>query len=196
MSVPTQVQLFDSFLGTQEGIHSIILPDIFSSGGSQNVYIDKFARVAQIGGYTKQNSSAMTTNTGGSASMVRGLVSYRATEGGSITRKLLIVIDDQVNEWEIWVSSDNGATATFLYDAGAGSIGMIPDAAQYGDTVYITNGKVQPRYYDGTTLGSTGLTQSPTITATEAATSGNLKGNYVYKLVSTIAGVRQNGSLE
>lgn len=186
--------MFDAFLGTQEGIHSIILPDIFSSGGSKNVYIDKFARVAQMGGYTKQNSSAFTTDTGASAAMVRGLLPYRATGGGSISRKLLLVLDDQVNEWEIWVSSDNGATASFLYDAGSGSVGQIPDAAQFNDNLYITNGKVQPRIYNGTVVSSTGLSQSPTITATEAATSGNLAGNYLYKLVSTISGIRQNGS--
>lgn len=194
MAVPLQVQMFDAFLGTQEGIHSIILPDIFSSGGSKNVYIDKFARVAQIGGYTKQNSSAMTTDTGASAAMIRGLIPYRKTAGGSITRKLLIVLDDAVNEWEIWVSSDNGETASFLYDAGATVINQIPDAAQFNDTVYITNGKVAARQYDGTTMSAVGLTQSPTITATEASASGNLKGNYKYKLVSTIAGVRQSGS--
>jgi hypothetical protein len=195
MPVPLQVQLFDAFLGSAEGIHSIILPDIFSSGGSKNVFIDKFARVTQIGGYTKQNQTAFTTDTGASATMIRGIIPYRATSGGSITRKLLLVLDDQVNEWEIWVSSDTGATASFLYDAGSGSVGQIPDAAQFSDTVYICNGKVQPRYYNGTTLGSTGLTQSPTPTATKSANSGNLLGNYKYKLVSTIAGVRQNGSV-
>jgi hypothetical protein len=186
--------LFDAFLGSAEGIHSIILPDIFSSGGSKNVYIDKFGRVAQIGGYTKQNSSAFTTDTGATAAMVRGLIPYRATGGGSTTRKLIVVLDDQVNEWEIWVSTDNGATASFLYDAGSGSVGQIPDAAQFGDDIYITNGKVAPRVYDGTTIAAAGLTQSPTVTATEAAASGNLIGNFRYKLVSTIAGVRQNGS--
>lgn len=195
MAVPVQVQLFDAFLGSQEGIHSIILPDIFSSGGSKNVFIDKFARVKAISGYTKQNSSAFTTDTGASAAMVRGTIPYRATSGGTITRKLLLVLDDQVNEWEIHVSSDNGATKTFLYDAGAGSVGMVPDAAQYGDKIYITNGKVQPRVYNGVTIAATGLTQSPTITAAESANSGNLGGNYKYKLVSTIAGVRQNGSV-
>jgi hypothetical protein len=194
MPIPTTVQLFDAFLGTQEGIHSIILPDIFSSGGSKNVYIDKFGRVVRINGYTKQNASAITTDTGASAAMVRGLLPYRATEGGSISRKLLIVIDDGTDEWEVWVSSNEGQTSTFLYDAGSGSVGTIPDAAQFGDDLYITNGKVQPRVYDGTSIAATGLTQSPTITATDAATSGNLKGNYKYKLVSTIAGVRQSGS--
>lgn len=195
MAIPVQLQLFDAFLGTQEGIHSIVLPDIFSSGGSKNVYIDKFARVARISGYTKQNSSAITTDTGGSASMVRGLIPYRGTVGGTITRKLLIVIDDQVNEWEIWSSSDNGATSTFKYDAGSGSVGMIPDAAQFGDTLFITNGKVQPRKFDGTTITTTGLTQSPTVTAVSSGTTGNLTGNFLYKLVSTIGGVRQNGSV-
>jgi hypothetical protein len=194
MAVPLQVQLFDAFLGTQEGIHSIILPDIFSSGGSKNVYIDKFARVAQISGYAKQNSSAYTTDTGASAAMVRGLIPYRSTGGGTIGRKLLFILDDQTNEWEIWVSSDQGATATFLYDAGSGSVGQIPDSAQFGDDLFICNGKVQPRVYNGTSIAATGLTQSPTITATESATSGNLIGNYKYKLVSTIAGVRQAGS--
>jgi hypothetical protein len=195
MPVPLQVQLFDAFLGSAEGIHSIILPDIFSSGGSKNVFIDKFARVTQIGGYTKQNQSAFTTDTGASATMVRGILPYRGTAGGSITRKQLLVLDDQTNEWEIWVSSDQGATASFLYDAGSGSVGTVPDAAQFGDSLYIANGKVQPRVYNGTAIAATGLTQSPTPTATKSANSGNLLGNYLYKLVSTIAGVRQNGSV-
>lgn len=194
MAAPLRTQLFDAFLGTQEGIHSVILPDIFSSGGSQNVFIDKFARVSQIEGYTKQNQTAFTTDTGGSAAMVRGLIPYRATAGGSTSRKLLLILDDQTNEWEIHVSSDNGATKTFLYDAGSGSVGQIPDAAQFADNLYITNGKIAPRVYDGTTIAASGLTQSPTITASEAATSGTLKGNYRYKLVSLIAGERQAGS--
>jgi hypothetical protein len=57
MAIPIQVQLFDAFLGTQEGIHSIILPEIFSSGGSSNLFIDKFGRAKKISGYTKQNAS-------------------------------------------------------------------------------------------------------------------------------------------
>src|SRR4051812_10687862 len=127
MSQPLTIQLFDAFMGTAEGIHSIILPDIFSSGGSQNVYIDKFARVVKIAGYTKQNTSAFTTDTGASAALVRGLIPYRKTAGGSITRKLLFVLDDGVDEWEIHASSDNGVTKSFLYDAGATAVGQVPD---------------------------------------------------------------------
>lgn len=159
-----------------------------------NVYVDKYARISQIGGYTKQNASAITTNTGGSAAMVRGLIPYRATAGGSISRKLLIVLDDQTNEWEIWVSSDSGATSSFLYDAGSGSVGMIPDAAQFADKLYICNGKVQPRVYNGSAIASTGLTQSPTISSAASSLSGNITGNVQYKLLSTIGGVRQSGS--
>lgn len=193
MAFPLQKQLFDSFMGSQEGIHSVILPSIFSSGGSKNVFIDKYGRVVRMSGYAKQNSTAMTTDTGASASMVRALIPYRKT-GTAVSRKLLIVLDDQVNEWEVWVSSDNGATSSFLYDAGSGSIGQIPDAAQFGDKVYLTNGKVQPRSYDGTSIATTGLTQSPTITSAAGA-AGQLNGNYKWKMVSTIAGVRQNGSV-
>lgn len=194
MALPIQVQLFDAFTGTQEGIHSIILPDIFSSGGSKNVFIDKFGRVVKLSGYTRQNSSTYATNTGNSAAMIRGIIPYRGTVGGSITRKTLFVLDDQTNEWEIWLSTDSGVTGSFLYDAGSGSVGMVPDAAQFGDNLYITNGKVQPRVYDGSSIGTTGLSQSPTITASEASASGNLIGNYRYKLLSTIEGARQNGS--
>jgi hypothetical protein len=195
MAVPLTLQLFDAFLGSQEGIHSVVLPDIFSSGGSQNVYIDKYARVGIIPGYAKQNAAAFTTDTGGSTAIIRGLIPYRKTAGGSVTRKLLFVLDDTVDEWEVHVSTDTGVTKSFLYDAGAASVGMIPDAAQLADTVYICNGVVQPRKYDGTTFSATGLTQSPTITATDSGNNGNLTGVYYYKMVSLVSGVRQNGSL-
>ena len=193
-AIPLKVQLFDAFMGSQEGIHSVILPDIFSSGGSKNVYIDKYARVAQIAGYTKQNALEFEPNLLTGKFMVRGLIPYRATAGGSITRKLLIVLDDGLNEWAVWASTDSGATATELDDFGGTAINMIPDWAQFGDSLYLTNGKIQPQIYNGTTLDNTGLTQSPTITSASSGNSGHVTGNVRYKLVSTIAGVRQNGS--
>lgn len=194
MSIPIQLQLFDAFLGTQESIHSIILPDIFSSGGSKNVYIDKYARVKKIQGYSKQTAAAITTNTGGSASMVRALAPYRATSGGSITRHVMLALDDQVNEFEIWYSTDSGATFTFIQDFGAGSINSIPDFSQFGDSLYITNGVVAPRKWNGTAISTAGRTQSPTVTSAAGA-AGNLKGTYKWKLVSMKAGVRQAGSV-
>ena len=195
MATPLQVQLFDSFLGTSEGIHSVIMPDVFSSGGSKNLWIDKYGRAKRILGYTAQNGTAVTTNTGGSATRCRALFPYRKTSGGSVTRQLIGVFDDTVDEWELWYSTDDGATWTFIADLGASSVGSIPDFAQMGDTLIITNGVMAPRSWDGTTLSTAGGSQSPTITPT-VSTSGNLAGNYKWKLVSIEAdGSRHPGSV-
>lgn len=194
MSVPTQVQLFDAFLGTQEGIHSSILPEIFSSGGSKNVFIDKYARVTKIDGYTKQNNSAITTNTGGSTSIFRNLFGYRTTSGGSVTRRLIGILDDGTNEWEIHYSTDQGVTWTFLYDAGSSPVGQVGDMAQFGDDLFITNGKVAPRKLNGVTISAAGLTQSPQPSSAVGA-AGLLTGDYRWKLVSMVGDTRQNGSL-
>src|SRR5687767_5258306 len=116
MAIPTTVQLFSAFLGTQQGIHSIILPDIFSSGGSRNVYVDKFARVSSLKGYTKQNTAAYTT-AAGSAAVVRAIVPYRAIVAGTEVRRLIFALDDLANEFEIWASTDNGVTGSRLLTA-------------------------------------------------------------------------------
>jgi DNA-binding cell septation regulator SpoVG len=194
MSVPLTVQVFDAFLGSQEGIHSVILPDIFSSGGSENLYIDKYGRAKRVLGYDNQNGSAVTTNGGGSATRLRSLFHYKQNSGGSTTRRLIGVFDDAVNEWELWYSDDAGATWTFLYDAGSGSINQIPDFAQFGDDLYITNGKVAPLQLSDLTLTTAGRTQSPTPTASASSSSGSLLGTYKYKLLSLVSGERQAGS--
>lgn len=197
MAIPLQIQLFDAFEGTQEGIHSIILPDIFSSGGSKNLTIDKFGRATKVMGYSKQNSSAVVTNTGANATRLRGLFHYKKTAGGSTSRVEFGVFDDATAHWELRTSTDAGVTWTFQYDAGVGSINQIPDFAQFGDTLYITNGKVVPRKStDGTSITAVGLTQSPQPTATVSGSVGNLLGTYLYKLVSILSdGTRQYGSL-
>lgn len=192
-SIPIVSQLFDAFLGRQEGIHSVLLPDVFSSGGSKNLYMDKFARAKKINGYTEQNATAVTTNTGGSATFVRAINPYRDVSGGSVTRQLIGAFDDGSDEFELWYSTDSGATWTFIADLGAGSVGSIPDFSQFGDTLYITNGVVAPRKWDGTTLSTVGRTQSPTPTAVAGA-AGQLRGHYKYKLVSMKGGDRQAGS--
>lgn len=194
MPTPTQVQLFDSFAGSQEGIHSIILPDIYSSGGSQNLWIDKYGRAKRILGYDNQNAAAVTTNTGGSATRLRSLFPYKQTEGGTTTRRLIGCFDDATDEWELHYSNDSGATWTFLYDAGAGSINQIPDFAQFGDDLYIANGKIVPRKLQDTTIAEAGATQSPTPASALSSSAGVLLGTYQYKLVSLVSGVRQAGS--
>lgn len=194
MAVSLNVQLFDAFLGTQEGIHSVLLPDVFSSGGSQNLYIDKLGRAKKISGYAKANATPVTTDTGASATLARGLTQYRSTGGGSVTRQLLGVFDDSTNEWEIWKSTDTGATWSFVSDLGASAVGQTPDFAQFGDTLYITSGKVAPKKWDGTTLSAAGYTQSPTVTSAVGA-AGNLSGTYQWKLLSLVGTTRQKGSI-
>jgi hypothetical protein len=119
---------------------------------------------------------------------VRGLFPYKQTAGGSTTRRLIGAFDDATDEWELHYSNDSGATWTFLYDAGAGSVGQIPDFAQFGDDLYITNGKVVPRKLSDTTIAAAGATQSPTPTAAASASAGLLLGSYKYKLVSMVSG--------
>lgn len=98
-----------------------------------------------------------------------------------------------MNEWEIHYSTDQGVTWTFLYDAGSSPVGQVGDMAQFGDDLFICNGKVAPRKLNGTTISAAGVTKSPTPTAA-AGTTGLLNGDYRYKLVSMVAEVRQNGS--
>jgi hypothetical protein len=138
MAYPIQTQVFSVFLGTQEGIHSVALPSIYSSSGSRNLWIDKLGRAKKIHGYSKQNSSAVTTNTGSAATRLRALRAYRQT-GSSFTRQLLGVFEAAANEYELWYSTNDGAAWTFIVDLGSGSIGSIPDFAQVDNNLFFTN---------------------------------------------------------
>lgn len=184
MSEPLRTQLFSTFLGVEEGIHSIILPDVFSSGGSLNMFLDKFGRTKRIDGYVKANAAAIATSGGGSAVAVRGLAHYRSTSGGTDTSQIISVLDDGVNEWEIWKSADSGITNSFAADLGATPVGINPDFAQFGDNLFITSGKVAPKKWNGTSISAAGDTQTVTPTATTSGTAGLLSGAYTYKLVA------------
>jgi hypothetical protein len=188
MATPLQVQLFDAFLGTQEGIHGIILPDILSSGGTRNLWIDKFGRAKKILGYAAQNPAVIESDTGGNAVVGRGLFHYRKTSGAAVTRVLFAVVDDGDDEWEVWRSADLGITWTFVADLGATCVGMIPDFAQFGDALYIATGKTRPHVTtNGATLAQAGSTQSPKPTGASGA-AGALTGVYQWKLVSVLTG--------
>jgi hypothetical protein len=103
------------------------------------------------------------------------------------------VVDDGSNEWEVFSSSDNGETWSFLTDFGAGSVGALPDYAQLGDDAFLTNGVIAPQFDDGSSLVNAGATQSPTITSS-AGSAGSLLGTFRWKLVSMVGGTRQAGS--
>ena len=196
MAYPIQTQTFTVFLGTQEGIHSVALPTIYSSSGSRNLWIDKLGRAKKILGYAKQNSSAVTTNTGASATRLRDLRAYRQT-GASFTRQLLGVFDDGSDEYELWYSTNDGVAWTFIADLGSGSVGAIPDFAQVDNDLFFANGVVAPRIWNGSALSTAGPSaKSPTITAAVNTASGQLNGSYSWKMVSVDgAEVRSAGSV-
>jgi len=196
MPYPIQTQTFSVFMGTQEGIHSVALPAIYSSSGSRNLWIDKLGRAKKILGYSKQNSSAVTTNTGSAATRLRALRAYRQT-GASFTRQLLGVFEAASSEYELWYSTNSGVAWTFIVDLGSGSIGSIPDFAQVDNTLFFANGVVAPRAWDGSSLSTAGPSaKSPTPTAAVNTAAGQLNGTYTYKLVSIeAAGTRHAGSV-
>jgi hypothetical protein len=186
MPYPITTQTFTVFMGTQEGIHSVALPSIYSSSGSRNLWIDKLGRAKKILGYSKQNSSAVTTNTGSAATRLRALRAYRQT-GATFTRQLIGVFEAAANEYELWYSTNDGASWTFITggDLGSGSIGSIPDFAQVDNTLFFANGVVAPRAWNGSSLSTAGPSaKSPTPTATVNTASGQLNGTYTYKMVS------------
>jgi len=184
MAYPIQTQVFSVFLGTQEGIHSVALPAIYSSSGSRNLWIDKLGRAKKILGYSKQNSSAVTTNTGSAATRVRALRAYRQT-GASFTRQLMGVFEAASSEYELWYSTDDGASWTFIADLGSGSVGSIPDFAQVDNTLFFANGVVAPRAWNGSALSIAGPSaKSPTPTAVVNTAAGQLNGSYSWKLIS------------
>ena len=196
MAYPIQTQTFTVFLGTQEGIHSVALPTIYSSSGSRNLWIDKLGRAKKILGYAKQNSSAVTTNTGASATRLRDLRAYRQT-GASFTRQLLGVFDDGSDEYELWYSTNDGVAWTFIADLGGGSVDAIPDFAQVDNDLFFANGVVAPRLWNGSALSTAGPSaKAPTITAAVNAASGQLNGSYSWKMVSVDGDeVRSAGSV-
>ena len=196
-AVESQVQYFGGTGGgAHEGVGPLDVVDFYSSEDSINVYIEKggpLGQVKKILGYLKQNASPITTNTGGSDVKVVGLFPYRSFSAGATTRHVVAIVDDGTNEYEAWVSTDSAATWTFKLELGT-TAGLIPDGAQMGNSLYITNGAGAGWVYDGSTVAAVGGTQSPQPTATATGT-GPLRGDYQYKLISLKAGTdRQLGS--
>lgn len=195
MALPILLQPFVAFLGDQER-GTFVLSSLFSPGGSQNLWVDKVGQIRPIDGYAKQTVSALTTNTGASAATIRSMFAYKKTGGGTVTRQVVGVLDDQTNEWELWYTTDSGVNWTFISDRGATPVGQYPDWVQFGDTLYITVPKTEvPRKWDGTTLSATGATQLGAPTPTDAAVVGELTGAFAWRVVPVIAttGVEKSG---
>ena len=196
-AVESQVQYFGgSGGGAHEGIGPIDVVDFYSSEDSINVYIEKggpLGQIKKILGYTAQNATPITTDTGGDDVKIVGLFPYRSFSGGSTTRHVVAIVDDGTNEYEAWVSTNAAAAWSFKLQLGT-TVGLIPDAAQIGNNLYITNGSGAGWVYDGSTVAAAGGTKSPQPTATATGT-GPLRGEYEYKLLSLKASkTRQLGS--
>jgi hypothetical protein len=114
--------------------------------------------------------------------MIRSLYQYRKIAAGAITRQVLFQLDDQVNECELYYTTDLGVTKTLITDFGAGSINTIFDFATFGDELWMTNGVITPRLWNGASLSAGGATQlaAPTIASGGA---GVLLGTYRYRVV-------------
>ncbi len=195
--IPTTIQLFGGASGgSHEGLGALDVAEFYSSEDSINVYVEKsgpLGQVKKILGYLAQNASKITTDTGGSATKVVGLLPYRSMSGGTTTRHLLAVVDDGTNEYEVHKSTNSASTWAFLKELGT-TVGLIPDSAQMDNDLFLTDGKGTPQQYNGTTMANVGGTQSPTPSAS-ATGKGALRGAYRYKLLSLKANkARQIGS--
>lgn len=144
--------------------------------------MDKWARVRRILGFSAQGP-AVTTNTGGNATLIRNLFPYRQTGSGTpFLRQLMGTFDDGTDEYELWYSTDEGVAWTFVADFGASSVGSITSFAQFGNLLYMTNGVTAVRVWDGTTLDDAGDVQQAAPT-TAANGTGVLYGSYKVKTV-------------
>lgn len=196
MALPSLPLRIPAFLGDSQSSSPFLLADAYSSGGSVNIYIDKLGQIRTVGGWLRQNAAAYTTDTGASAAMIRALYNYRRVAAGATTRQLLFVLDDQVNEWELWFSTDLGVTGTLIADLGAGSVGAIPDFGLFGDELYVVNGVITARLWNGTALANVGATQLAAPTLADAG-AGSLNGSgYKYRVVPIQANkARKAGSV-
>lgn len=186
-----QVHPIVSFLGSEEGINQVIVPEVYSPSDSINVRSDKYGRLRRILG-AEVLSPPLLSEINAAPTFSLGLFSYH--QGSAATGQLILAIDDG-NDVELWRASSPFTSWTFIDDI-VGAASFFPvDFAQYGTTLFITAAGAAVKKWDGTTLSNAGLTQSPQPTATPSAAGTNLNGTYRWKLVSMIGDVRQQGSL-
>lgn len=187
MPIPILIQPFTAFLGDSQAESTFQLADTFSPGGSKNLWVDRRGQIRPIDGFSKLTSTPLVTSGGGSAATIRSMFPYKKTEGGTITRQLLAVLDDGVDEWEILKSLDNGVTWSFVSDRGATPVGQYPDWVQFGDLLYITVPKTEiPRVWDGTSLAAAGGTQLAAPVIVDAAVAGVLSGTFQWRIIPVL----------
>lgn len=175
------------FHGDDESVPSIGLPVAYSSGGSRNIWFDQFGVASSIYGYSRTNPAAIVSQTGGAAMRIRAIYHYnkQTIVGGVavVTRQEIAIFDDGVSHCEFRYSTDGGATWTFVEDLGPTSCNAIPDFSQSGNVLIMTNGVIVPRQWDGAALTAALGSQIAGPTYTSVSDTGNLSGNYQYRVV-------------
>lgn len=184
-----------AILGDAQSQSPFVLSNAYSPQGSKNLWINKLGQIRLISGYAAQHGAAYTTDTGASAALIRGMYFYRKVAAGAVTRQLLFVLDDGNNEWELYYSTDLGATRTLILDFGSTPVGKIPMFAMMGTELFMVNGVSTARMWNGTSLVSVGATQIAAPTAADNG-AGPMNGSYRYRVVPVKAGnVRKPGSV-
>lgn len=171
-----------ALLGDDESAESLVLPTVLGSDGSRDLTIDKYARATSIGGYTKRNAAAVTTNTGGVATRLRSIHHYTRQVAGQVLRQELGIFDDGVNHWELRFSIDAGQTWTFLADYGVGSPNRIPSWTSLGNQLILVNGYIAVQGYNGAAVSDASSVQLGAPTIVDAG-AGNLLGAFRWKVV-------------
>ena len=205
MPEPILTQVFSSILGDHEGIGILSIADWLSPDSSQNIRIDKFGRLRKILGFTAANGTPVTTDTGAVATEVHALFEYW---GGATVPKIIGIFYDATlyggsftagQEYELWVSTDAGATFTFSKDMGqhgtpvASDFNPVPTAFEFGDKLYVAIKGETPQEYNGTAFSDAGPSQSPT-PSVSSGSAGSPAGTYQIRLVSMVGNDRQAGS--
>ena len=181
MSLRTLTERVYLLGGDAENVNVLSLASQYSPEGSANFRLSEIGTAETVNGYTEL-SSATATDTGGSDAKVTGLYHYRAHSGGSITRRQVMVIDDAVNEVEVWHSTDGGANWVFLKDLGAGAVGLVPSFLQVENSLTISfGGAVAVQEYDGSACDDAGQDQ-PAAPTVDPGGAGPLNGVYKYKI--------------
>jgi hypothetical protein len=184
--IPVVATQLSALMGDAQSHNPLLLASAYSSSGSVGVYMDKMGRIRTVDGWTRR-AAAKTTDTGASAAIFRSLYMYRKIAAGVTTRQMLSVLDDGVNEVELYRSTDMGTTQTLIEDFGAASVGSIMNWAMFGDELYMANGVITPRYWDGTSLVNVGATQLVAPTLADGG-AGPLNGSgFKYRLVPILA---------
>jgi len=185
MAIPVQTQNFVASGGDMESQGVLSLAESFSSADSKNVHIDKLGRIKKVLGYTIQNSTSVTTDTGGDDTLCHALWIDEASGhlvgifhdgvayGGAVS----------IDEYEVWRSNTgDGATWTFLRELTSSSFYDLPDAANFRGELFIATPRQTAQVYNGTTLADAGGTQGNTATASEGAV-GHPDGTYEFKVI-------------